>query len=404
MARSWTDNQVATHAGKPDGCITRSTERVLTYWDSTGGVHTNGLTTDVLGALMIGGKNPAGKTYGELGLPMPSLGDVSWGVNEQNKTSPHCAGGGPTPTPTPGPTPPPTGTAEFWLGGPAGATFNIDNGVQTGTFSCHFNDGMHCVIKRTVSIPGTHSVRIDMADCAGYDSGDDYYIQGGAKHYFFKDEKDLGCEYDYFATVNVNAYDANGHLIDAIAGVYGTSNKKLTPCALKVSTNETGTKSVTISVKAPGKETEKRALSVYNGAVLTEDFYLHDKKIIIHITSPTYFIDDFGGADEQMWPVGTIKEPSGSNWVSVETTEAHKFWAVLYFVDPDTGVKSSLLGDIYTEAKFMHPGMSGDDTKLYWPYLVDTPSNPTQWTPTQWEVLRSYMGTWELWADLYIIG
>ena len=92
MARVWTNDNIAEHAGKADKCITKTTERVLTYWDKDGNSYTNGLTTDVLAALMTGGKNPAGKTYGELDLSAPTLDDIIWAAEEQDKTTPYCVG------------------------------------------------------------------------------------------------------------------------------------------------------------------------------------------------------------------------------------------------------------------------------------------------------------------------
>ena len=94
--RSWTNDQIAEHAGKSDKCITHATERVLTHWDATDIQHNDGLTSDVLGTLIVNGKNAAYKTYDELGLPAPSLGDVLWACGEQNKATPYCVGAAPT--------------------------------------------------------------------------------------------------------------------------------------------------------------------------------------------------------------------------------------------------------------------------------------------------------------------
>ena len=96
MARAWTNDNIAEHAGKADKCITKTTERVLTYWDKDGTQYTNGLTTDVLAALMTGGKNSASKTYGDLGLSAPTLDDIIWAAAEQDKVTPYCVISAPT--------------------------------------------------------------------------------------------------------------------------------------------------------------------------------------------------------------------------------------------------------------------------------------------------------------------
>ena len=86
--RSWTNDQIAEHAGKSDKCITHATERVLTYWDNTDIQHNDGLTSDVLATLKADGRNVDYKTYDELGLPEPSLGDVMWACGEQDQSYP----------------------------------------------------------------------------------------------------------------------------------------------------------------------------------------------------------------------------------------------------------------------------------------------------------------------------
>jgi hypothetical protein len=45
----------------------------------------------------------------------------------------------------------------------------------------------------------------------------------------------------------------------------------------------------------------------------------------------------------------------------------------------------------------------GADARLYWPYTVGDYDDFGTWYPTQWEVKRDYVGTWELWGELFMI-
>lgn len=160
MVRSWTDNQIAEHAGKPDKCITKVTERVLTYWDREGGKYTNGLTTDVLSALMVEGRNPAGKTVADLGLPNPGLDDVIWAADEQDKAVPYCMGvTPPPPTPTPTPTPTPV---------PVPGKFNITFGsIPSGAFIWIDGRNTYQMTPETLALEyGAHDIELRLE---GYD-------------------------------------------------------------------------------------------------------------------------------------------------------------------------------------------------------------------------------------------
>lgn len=319
----------------------------------------------------------------------------------------YCAGGT-TPTPAPGtptPTPAPTGTMAMWLGGPAGAEYSIDNGAKTGTFACSYEDGgLTCVVVEHLNVPGTHRVQISMANCTGYDD-ERFYPAGRSKEYKLISLADMGCEYDYSANINVSAYksEAPTEALSAISGVYGSDNKCITPCTLTVPANETGSKSVALSVSTAGRETQKRSVDVTRGATLVETFYLDAKSVIIHISEGAAFIDAFGGGNNQQWFVGEIKEPEGTSWVTVVTSEAADFFARLYFTLPGETAAQTRFQVINTQPRLITPMDHGADARLYWPYTVGDYDDFRTWIPTQWEVERDYVGTWELWGELFII-